>query len=555
MGFRDNLNFICNFEYNEDYELNGGLKYIEAYLEDMLKTFNSDIVELKGNKFKLIKHTKNIQEVIKTFKQKISKFSESIEFLKKKSHELLGSVKTKEYISDSFLKKSEILFEKLTYKIVEMEFIKKIVKSIKGIFENIGDLSDDFEPTLLIKSLKMCLRETEEYNITKLKHAQKKFYLSRELGDFMYGKKNPKLAHLLSLDSSVPVDADEVDEKGKVIKSAIPSKLMTPFGPVWVKKKSDKSRMIYLIYSNQQCSKALKYNEMCEQLDVHCEYDEYGLIKLFHGKLEYSMEDMIDTIKVIMKYINQPLSKIQNYLGVNDMPFPELLFGTVKHNQTIPKLTPEQKEAAAFLCGVLLLSESHEVRNPTGGKFERKAMKNVLRLAKNGCVNPFSKVFSNAKGRYIPAHDKGEETGDLFPGGQRQASILIDLHEINIRYFLTNSEFDRNKKKSTAEEFERDFIAQIKSVGGIEIMKNALNSLRNGNIPKSISNNQNLKKITNDIKKGFLFIQKFKNANQDTTFNIDELPDKPGNSLLAKIKIITKAKNIKRMNKLMNNSI
>ena len=109
---------------------------------------------------------------------------------------------------------------------------------------------------------------------------------------------------MLSLDSSVPVD------------SAIPSKLMTPFGPVWVRSCSDSSRMIYLIYLNQKCSKALKYDEMCEQLDLYDDeyeqkYDEDGLIKLFSsGKLEYSMDDMIDTINVIIKYINQPLSKI-----------------------------------------------------------------------------------------------------------------------------------------------------------------------------------------------------------------------------------------------------
>lgn len=265
------------------------------------------------------------------------------------------------------------------------------------------------------------MKKTEQYNIDKLKHAQKKFELSKELKDFMYGKRNPKLAHLLSLDSSVPVD------------SATPSKLMTPFGPIWVKRsRSDSSRMIYLIYLNQQCSKALKYDEMCKQLDLYNdEYDEDGLIKLFSDKLEYSIDDMIHTINVIIKYINQPLSNVQNFLGTEaNSSSPEYLFSLVKYNYPISKyLTKPQKEEAAFLCGVLLLSESHEFRNPTGGKFERKAMKNVLELAENGCVNPFSKVFSNAKGRYLPARK----------GGMRETAYILDVHAIPRRFiYLKN---------------------------------------------------------------------------------------------------------------------
>ena len=131
-----------------------------------------------------------------------------------------------------------------------------MVKETKQIFEQLGSLDDDFNPKLILKTLKNILKKTEQYNIDKLRHAQKKFEQSKELKDFMYGKRNPKLAHLLSLDSSVFVD------------SKTPLKLMTPFGPVWVKRSSsDKNRMIYLIYLNQQCSRALKYDEMCEELD------------------------------------------------------------------------------------------------------------------------------------------------------------------------------------------------------------------------------------------------------------------------------------------------
>ena len=383
-------------------------------------------------------------------------------------------------------------------------------------------------------------KKTEEYNILKLKHAQKKFEQIKELKDFMYGKRNPKLAHLLSLDSSVPVD------------SATPSKLMTPFGPVWVKRSSsDKSRMIYLIYLNQQCSRALKYDEMCEELDW----------KFRTSVKNQYREDAIERmIKPIIEYINQPLSNVQNFLGTEaNSSSPEYLFSLVKYNYPISKyLTKSQKEAAAFLCGVLLLSESHEFRNPTGGKFERKAMKNVLRLAKNDCTNPFSKVFSNAKGRYIPAHDKGEETSNVFPGGQRQASILINLHKIFFRYLCFNSEFKKRNKNCAT--FKIDYIEKVTS----ELPHISDNwstqskMLLSGQISTKFKKDPQYidhKLIYDEFVKGFKFLKNFQSAKDDDTFDIDDLPDLPEDSLLSKIKKLTKTKNIVRINKLLNNSL
>ncbi len=553
--FYANLNFI--FNYNEAnktiLDRNKSCHDKIGFIQNKTKTTASKVRTLQFNdslKTQVLRQITNIDTVITGFSKKIRNSYDTILFVKKEANKLSSS---KEPIGIKF-KKSQILFEKLTNKHSQIDMIERILFSMEKHLNSITLNGNILKPSLdkILDILKKCLKETEEYNISKLKRAQQQFEKSKELNDFMYGKRNPKLAHLLSLDSSVPVD------------SATPSKLMTPFGPVWVKRSnSDSSRMIYLIYLNQQCSKNLKYDEMCEQLDLYDdeyeqEYDRDGLIKLFSGKLEYSLDDMIHTIDVIIKYINQPLDKDQNFLGTKkNFSSPQYLFSFIKHGWPISKkLNPKQKEAAAFLCGVLLLSESHEFRNPTGGKFERKAMKNVLRLAKNGCINPFSKVFSNAKGRYIPAHNKSENEAKTFPGGQRQASILINLHEINIRYFLTNSDFDEKKKDAMADEFERDFIEQIKKFGEIEkLSKDTLKTLREGKTPKAILNNANLEKIKVDINKGFLFIKKFKNANKTTTFDIKELPDKPNSSFLAKLKIITKTKNIKRMNKLMNNSI
>lgn len=250
----------------------------------------------------------------------------------------------------------------------------------------------------------------------------------------------------------------------------------------------------------------------------------------------------------------------QNLLGTEaNSSSPEYLFSLVKHNYPISKyLTISQKEAAAFLCGVLLLSESHEFRNPTGGKFERKAMKNVLELAKNGCVNPFSKVFSNVKGRYIPAHDKGGETSDVFPGGQRQASILINLHKIFFRYLCFNSEF-KNKDKNCAT-FKTDYIGKVKSeLPDIsDSWDTRSKMLLSGQISTKFKKNQkyiNNKLIYDEFVKGFKFLTNFQNAKADDTFDIDDLPDLPEDSLLSKIKKLTKTKNIVRINKLLNNSL
>ena len=65
--FWDNLNFIFNFKYKTYSTLDDDIKYISEYLDYILKTFESDVVELKGNKSKLIKETINIQKIIKKF--------------------------------------------------------------------------------------------------------------------------------------------------------------------------------------------------------------------------------------------------------------------------------------------------------------------------------------------------------------------------------------------------------------------------------------------------------------------------------------------------------
>lgn len=89
-------------------------------------------------------------------------------------------------------------------------------------------------------------------------------------------------------------------------------------------------------------------------------------------------------------------------------------------------LTDNQKEAAATLCGILMLSESHQFRNPTLGKFERSSVKRVKQLIQKGITNPFSVVYANKSGEYINAHDKTSDSAkDMSDGGHKQTHQLL----------------------------------------------------------------------------------------------------------------------------------
>lgn len=63
------------------------------------------------------------------------------------------------------------------------------------------------------------------------------------------------------------------------------------------------------------------------------------------------------------------------------------------------------------------------------------------------------------------------------------------------------------------------------------------------------------KLIYDEFVKGFKFLTNFQSAKDDDTFDIDDLPDLPEDSLLSKIKKLTKTKNIVRISKLLNNSL
>ncbi len=143
-----------------------------------------------------------------------------------------------------------------------------------------------------------------------------------------------------------------------------------------------------------------------------CVAPTYDVISL---KLDSIFEDK-DNKEVIEKVIDP----IINYLK-QTVPVPTEV---LKNQNLLDKIKPmkadkaernfltdEQKEAAATLCGILMLSESHQFRNPTLGKFERSSVKRVKQLALKRIANPFSVVYANKSGEYINAHAKESDSG------------------------------------------------------------------------------------------------------------------------------------------------
>ena len=337
-------------------------KQIESIIKSKLEKEISDKITEQTESIKSKPETELPNETKKQTKL-IIKLKLAAEILDKTKEQIEGIVKSE-------------LEKKSTY-----ETIEKQIESIKSEIEK-----DKFSK--IYGSLKNILQSTIDYNISKLQRAQNKFNESKELvkksgnpKDFAYGKRNPKLAHALSLDNFLPLDDPEGTEQ--------PYKLETPFGEVWVKKsKKDNSRMIY---SDEECEHAMRYIGMCRTLDRYLKY----------CKEDATLDNIISPINEYIRQIfptdaTNILDKNQREIKVKVGLQPE------KSSETEKNLIPAEKEAAAFLCGVLLLSESHEPRNPTGGTFERKAMDCVERLVKGGCANPFSKVFGE-EGWYLPA--------------------------------------------------------------------------------------------------------------------------------------------------------
>ena len=127
-------------------------------------------------------------------------------------------------------------------------------------------------------------------------------------------------------------------------------------------------------------------------------------------------------IETILKYLERP--SIPGIQSINDI---------TQTPVSIPGLNIYQQHAAACLCGILMLAESHTSRVPTGGKWERAAMRGVLKTKK------FDWVFGgNADlGFYIPSHSS------RVSQWRAQAKSIVEGRQFG---FETSASFAKNKE-------------------------------------------------------------------------------------------------------------
>lgn len=302
----------------------------------------------------------------------------------------------------------------------ELDIEVKVSKRAMKISRKIQDSSS-------IEELNICLGEL---NIAKLRKAQEKFRVRDERKDFITGAKIPRAASILASNRALPQkrykksSKSESDvlgsEKGN--KAFGKYKAPTPYGYVWIRLEGqDISNSERMIYYDSDCKKAMRYTDIANNLDTAlCEYKS----KNPSFSNEIISKKFVDPM---INYIGQGITFSQKDRGqdlLNKLKIPT-------KPEYLSNLTIDQKQAAAVLCGVLLFSESHTMRNPTGGKFERESLKKVQRLIEKGEEQPFlnfGKVYSNKDGLYTPAHDN---SGDRLTGGRLQAKFTIQDGKID----------------------------------------------------------------------------------------------------------------------------
>lgn len=164
--------------------------------------------------------------------------------------------------------------------------------------------------------------------------------------------------------------------------------LETPFGKVFVKLDDDKysplgikdQRVIY-----DSTGRNWSYKDIADILD--------GLIKTYIQIK--NQQNAIHLVEEIYNYVSQP--RIET-------PFP---FYAIRCTKSTLGLTRDNANAAASLCGILLLSEAR--KNKALGVWEIGALKTILDNVKAGKSNPFAPIIGE-DGDYIQSgHGKTEK--------------------------------------------------------------------------------------------------------------------------------------------------
>ena len=514
-----------------------------------LKDRCNDILE-KSNDSKVKKYVEDFQTVL-------SKFDEKNKLIETGKKYNMGNG----WIFDQLLKlskanedhnvkkqKSKILLDKISFyesSIIQINEILNFAKE-KLIIEDKRKKLNEVET---LNFLKLILMQTRDYNISKLKRAAKKFQQSKALKDFKFGRMNPKLAHLLS--KNFKSDGTDLPKYTIVNKEDKTERyeLKTPFGEVYIGSgKHGNGRIISLKKDKED---APNYDDICGKLDKYFCYSKDGGYAENYNDLKEAKEKIINSI---INYLKQELTDEQQMKIKNSNDDVSKILNTIKPCNSLYKFKDDNdKDFASVLCGILMLSESHEFRNPTGGKFERKAMQNVLKLAEDGCTNPFSVVFNRKKGRYLPAHSN-KVTNEEF-GGQTQTAVILkkkilmskilkkEFDTKVLRSYINNWLFDYAKKSNEyLRKLEPNLKINLCENNNYTIKKDTKDAFK----PK---NKEKAEKIEQAIK--YLSIIMYNNS--DFYLEIDKLPDIPGGSEVVEFKKdLLKQKNVDRINKLMN---
>lgn len=395
-------------------------------LEKTQNDLNAEILELKKNK-KNLKLRVNpfpkvgfAKKIMNNEKNDAKRYIEKLDMIKR-IHEL---EEIKQEIYDDII---------ATYKIDNLKSrFEQLINFSKTYIENLNYLISDFvkeRNTNFVKRINILKKLEQTEMINSIKDIQQLVSSFERISDFSdlteklidkYGKKPIPTSNLTT--------ANSLFETGEFYV------LKTPFGTVRVENNNSNELMIY----PKGKSTPPTYDVIALKLDNLCtDYEKY----LSPQKI------IVGVIDPIINYLKQstPVLSQENLKGQELL---NKITGNTSPRVNFSFLENDQIEAAAVLSGILMLSESHQVRNPTLGKLERSSIKRVKQLILKKIKNPFSKVFLNKTGEYIPAHD---HTSDLKifiekSGGSGQTKTLLHCKMWNGEIAIRTSDIPRCSK-------------------------------------------------------------------------------------------------------------
>lgn len=395
-------------------------------LEKKQNKLNTEILNLKNNK-KNLKLQVNpfpkvgfAKKIMNNEKNDAKRYIEKLDMIKR-IHEF---EEIKQEIYDDII---------ATYKIDNLKSrFEQLINFSKTYIENLNYLISDFvkeRNTNFVKRINILKKLEQTEMVNSIKDIQQLVSSFERISDFSdlteklidkYGKKPIPTSNLTT--------ANSLFEKGEFYV------LKTPFGTVRVENNNSNELMIY----PKGKSTPPTYDVIALKLDNLCTDYE---------KCLSPQKIIVGVIDPIINYLKQstPVLSQENLKGQELL---NKITGNTSPSVNFSFLENDQIEAAAVLSGILMLSESHQVRNPTLGKLERSSIKRVKQLILKKIKNPFSKVFLNKTGEYIPAHD---HTSDLKifiekSGGSGQTKTLLHCKMWNGEIAIRTSDIPRCSK-------------------------------------------------------------------------------------------------------------